>query len=146
MLTPIPSGVLRFFCGRIHRPPRRIRLMDFLGWHQELYYRRGEAVTRKRWVTAETPGRSIYTCRKRVDHWRVTVKPQGLRWVTMVHDRNFSAEGLAEANDRGIKNRKNPYWRKRIGKPTREITRVQIPTESWEIGHRYEFTRWEEWG
>ncbi len=141
MIAAMP-GANRYFCGRVHRRPLLIRLFDWWGWHQELYRVRGEMRVRRRWVVHYIPGRSIYTCRKPMMHWRAVLKPQGTRWVNMVHDRDFSQPGLDAA--KGIKNVETPYWRSKIQKPTRETTRVEIPTESWELGHRYEFTRWQE--
>jgi len=80
-------------------------------------------------------------------HWTATIKPQGLRWVRSGHIRNFDHAGFKEAERKGIKNRKTPYWLARIapGKDTIEdLGRIQIPTEAWELGHGYEFTRWED--
>ena len=138
MFSQPMAGANRFFCGRIHRPPLRVLLLDKLRWHQELYYLKGETVVRRRWVRSRGPGRSIYTCRKPMTHWKVTLKPAGLRWVTAIHDTK-GAEVPAH-----IQNRRSPYWAARAQKITRKQERIQIPTESWELGHRYEFTRWEE--
>jgi len=135
-------GANRFFCGRLHRRPFHVWLMDHLGMHQELYRVVGELQIRKRWVESRARGRSIYTCRKPMTHWKATIKPQGFKWVTMVHDRDFSAPDLQASEN--IKNRNTPYWRGRVIKPTRNTEGVQIPTEAWELGHKYEFTRWEE--
>ncbi len=135
-------GANRFFCGRVRRRPILIHILDLMGYHQELYRLKGEVRVRRRWVQSGVHGMSVYTCRKPMDHWRVTVKPQGQRWVRMVHDRDFSQPGMDAAKQ--VKNRKTPYWRSRIEEPTREETMVQIPTEAWEIGHHYEFTRWQE--
>jgi len=144
--TPIPGGN-RYFCGRRRRAPWWVRLVDALGWHQELYRVAGETVVRTRWVRSDRLGESIYTCRKRMDHWRVTIKPQGTRRVTLVHDRNFNEAGVKEAEAKGIQNVDTPYWRakRQVGKTTREtLPGAEIPTEAWELGHKYEFTRWQE--
>ena len=117
---------LRYFCGRLHNPPFRVRLVNYLGWHQELYRFVGETRVRRRWVRSRRPGRSIYTCRLPVTHWRATVKPSGLKWMNQVRVTRLTKRGH------------RPIFK--FGKPTR----VQVPTESWELGHRYEFTRWEE--
>lgn len=137
-------GANRYFCGRVHRRPALIRFLDSLGYHKELYRVVGELQVRIRWVRAKKPGRSIYSCRKPMTHWKATIKPPGLRWVDSVHDRNFSPPGLDAAKN--VENRRTPYWRARIEKPTREVQRIQIPTDAWEIGHKYEFTRWEDTG
>ena len=145
MIPGSEEGGYRFFCGRVRkRRPFYAWLFDHLGLHQELYRVVGKMGIYRRWVESKAPGRSIYTCRKPRNHWKVTLKPQGLRWVTAVHDRNFTQAGVDEANRLGIKNRDTPYWRERIGRPTRTTERIQIPTEAWELGHRYEFTRWQE--
>ncbi len=133
----------RFFCGRLHRSPLHVKLLDLLGFHQEIVYVKRRHALLRRWRYTGERGRSIYTCRKRMDHWRLTVKPQGERWVDLVHDRTFSQEAADEARERNVKNRRTPYWRARIERFTRETTRVAIPTGSWELGHRYVFTRWE---
>jgi len=136
------EGANRFFCGRTHPRPLLIRLTDALGWHQELYYLKGERVLRVRWVKHREPGRSVYTCRKPMNHWRFTLKPEGQRWVNFVHDYDFSKPDLEAAAH--IKNKRTPYWRGRILQPSRKFERIQIPTRSWEIGHKYLFTRFEE--
>jgi len=78
-----------------------------------------------------------------MDHWRVTLKPAGEKMVWQIHDRDFNELEWEEANRRNIRNRNTRYWRGRIRQFNRERERVPVPTESWEIGHRYEFTRWE---
>ena len=116
----------RFFCGRMHRRPVLVVLLDWFGWHQELYHMMGERIVRRRWVKAKRPGRSVYTCRKAASHWRATIKPPGTRMVYRVTVKNR------------VKLSRRPVFR--FGKP--EL--VEIPTPSWEIGHHYEFTRWED--
>ena len=139
------SGANRFFCGRVHRRPLLIYLLDWLGYHKEYYRVMGETQVRIRWVSVRQPwprrpvrGRSIYTCRKPVNHWRATLKPQGLRWVNSIHDTRG-----ADVPD-NIRNRNTPYWKARALKVTRKQDMIQIPTDSWEIGHKYEYTRWQE--
>jgi hypothetical protein len=122
--TPIPAD--RFFCGRIHRRPVLIALLDRWGWHKERFHYVGEHQVRWRWVKARRPGRSVYTCRKPMNHWRLTIMPQGTRWVNQIEVRNIVKRGH------------------RAVFKTRKAVRVQIPTEAWELGHRYEWTRWEE--
>jgi hypothetical protein len=132
----------RHFCGRVHRPPLLTRLMDHLGYHRELYYLKGTTRVRTRWVASARPGRSIYTCRKPKGHWRMVVRPAGERMVKATKIQR-GAEVPAH-----IKNTRVPYWKAKSLKETREEVTVPYPARSWEIGHRYEFTRWEEyaWG
>ena len=144
MIPDARSGY-RYFCGRIRpRRPWFIWFFDTIGLHQEVYRITGRMGLYRKWVSSTVRGRSIYTCRKPMNHWRFTLKPQGQRWVTAVHIRDFTQQGLDEANRLGIKNRDTPYWRTRIGKPTETVERVPVATEAWELGHRYEFTRWQE--
>jgi len=133
--APIPGG--RFFCGRVHRRPFWVVLADHWGWHQENYRIVGEIRVRRRWVRSKGPGKSIYTCRKIFNHWRLTVKPPGLRWVKVIHD----TQGMDVP--KGIKNPNTPYWKPKAAKVTRKEERIQVPTEAWELGHKYEFTRWQ---
>ena len=133
----------RFFCGLTHRRPLHVWLLDHFGWHQELYRVMGSYEVHRRWVRSSSPGRSVYTCRKRMDHWRVTIKPPGEREVVRIHDRDFSEFWLETANKAGVKNRNTPFWRKRIRQRTRDRDVVKIPTPAWELGHKFAFTRWE---
>ena len=120
--------------------------LDRWGYHQENYRIVGEYRIRKHWIHDKKPGKSIYTCRKWVNHHVYTLKPQGQRWVTMISDKNYIEGGVKEAEERGIQNRKTPYWRARIGagKIVRTSDSIQIATESWELGHKYEYTRWDD--
>lgn len=119
-------GPLRFYCGRPHRRPLLVVLLDHLGWHRELYRIKGETVVRSRWVAARRPGRSVYTCRLPASHWRATIKPEGTKKMQQIPLRNT------------VKSSRRPIFR------AGEAVTVEVPTASWEIGHRYEFTRWEE--
>jgi hypothetical protein len=123
-----PIAANRYFCGRMHRRPLFVALLDRFGWHRELYRRMGSREISVRWVKAKRPGRSIYTCRKRVDHWRFVLKPQGERRMKRIDVTNT------------VKRGHRPKFK--YGEPVETM----VPTESWELGHRYEFTRWEEYG
>ena len=133
MSAPMPvtaPGDYRFFCGRWNRGP----------WYPSLSRTDGEGPRRwhpgalwDRW----TGRMAVYTCRKPRTHWRATVKPPGLRWVIQVHD----TKG-ADVPEQ-IRVRRTPYWRQRYEKVTRSESRIQVPTDSWEVGHKYYFNRYE---
>lgn len=125
MIGPDP-GPRRFFCGRLHRRPLLVAFLDYLGYHQELYRVMGSTRIYTRWIVARRPGRSVYTCRKQAGHWKATIKPPGERKMRRVEVTNT------------VKRGHRPLFN--LGEPVETF----VPTEAWEIGHRYEFTRWEE--
>jgi hypothetical protein len=122
--APISSN--RFFCGRIHRRPLLIALLDRWGWHKELYRVIGELEVRTRWVKSRKPGHSIYTCRRQANHPVLTLKQEGHRKMNQITITNT------------VKRGRRPMYT--IGDPVPTVVR----TGAWELGHKYEFTRWEE--
>jgi len=116
----------RGYCGRTHRRPWHARLTDLLGYHRELFYYKGEVRLRTRWVASQRPGRSVYTCRLPPGHWVFVLKQPGWRTMTQIAVKNR------------VKRSQRPVFS--FEKPVQ----VQVPTPSWELGHRYQFTRWED--
>jgi hypothetical protein len=144
----MPDPVARGRCGRYGREPLHARFLRYLGVHKTVKIEKRRVRLRHDsdetviapvgiigWTWDSHPGRNVYLCWRRADHFKITVKPPLDREV-----RGWDVNSL-----RGPLNQRRLRVLRVLDGDALGLSVMTrtVPTRSWELGHQYKWARWE---